>query len=93
MKKKIIAILGSILIIISFLICASWDGSIAERDMKDIYGGLNRTIKIYTANGDLMAEYSGKINIDINDGGYVRFDYDGKRYIYYNCFIESITDK
>lgn len=92
MKKKIIAILCGILIIISFSGCASWDRTVT--DMKsDINGGLNRTIKIYTANGDLMAEYNGKIDIDMNDGGYVKFDYNGKRYIYYNCFIESIADK
>lgn len=92
MKKKIIAILCGILITISFSGCASWDRAVT--DMKsDINGGLNRTIKIYTANGDLMAEYNGKIDIDMNDGGYVKFDYNGKRYIYYNCFIESIADK
>lgn len=92
MKKKIIAILCGILITISFSGCASWDRAVT--DMKsDINGGLNRTIKIYTANGDLMVEYNGKIDIDMNDGGYVKFDYNGKRYIYYNCFIESIADK
>ena len=55
-------------------------------------GGLNRTIRVYTVNGDLIAEYQGKIDLDANDGGYVKFDFEGKRYIYYNCFIESIAD-
>lgn len=32
------------------------------------------------------------IDIDTNDGGYVKFDFNGKRYIYYNCFVESIAD-
>lgn len=58
----------------------------------DFAGGLQRTIKVYTANGDLLAEYEGKIDIETNDGGYIKFDYDGKRYIYYNCFVESIAD-
>lgn len=62
-------------------------------DMKsDFCGGLNRTITVYTADGEVIATYSGKIDIDINDGGYVKFDLDGKRYIYYNCFVESIAD-
>ena len=26
------------------------------------------------------------------EGGYVKFDYNGNRYIYYNCFVESIAD-
>ena len=55
-------------------------------------GGMQRTIKVYTADGDLLAEYEGKIDIESNDGGYIKFNYDGKRYIYYNCFVESIVD-
>lgn len=39
-----------------------------------------------------LATYEGKIDIDTNDGGYVKFDFNGKRYIYYNCFVESIAD-
>ena len=54
-------------------------------------GGLNRTIKVYTANGELIAEHSGKIDIE-GDGSYMFFDFNGKRYIYMNCFVESIAD-
>lgn len=39
-----------------------------------------------------LATYEGKIDIDTNNGGYVKFDFNGKRYIYYNCFVESIAD-
>ena len=62
-------------------------------DMKSNWnGGMNRVITVYTADGKKIAEYKGKIDIDTNDGGYVKFDYKGKRYIYYNCFVESIAD-
>ena len=91
MKKKI-ALLG-ILVIFIFTItgCASWDRMVT--DVKsDVSGGMQRTIKVYTANGDLIAEYNGKIDLETNAGGYVKFDYDGKRYIYYNCFVESIAE-
>ena len=72
--------------------CASMDR--ACTDIKsDMEGGLNRIINIYTANGDLLARYEGKIDLSSNDGGYVKFDFNGKRYIYYNCFVESIADK
>lgn len=53
---------------------------------------MNRIINVYTANGDLIATYEGRINIDANDGWYVKFEFEGKRYIYYNCFIESIAN-
>lgn len=56
-------------------------------------GGLNRIINVYTADGKIIASYEGRIDIETNDGGYVKFDYDGKRYVYYNCFVETIADK
>lgn len=72
--------------------CASFDR--ACTDFKsDVAGGLQREINIYTANGDLMAHYEGKIDIESSEGGYVKFDFEGKRYIYYNCFVETIAEK
>jgi hypothetical protein len=58
----------------------------------NLKGGLERTITIYTADGEVLAEYKGKIDIETNDGGYIKFDLDGKRYIYYNCFVESVAE-
>lgn len=58
----------------------------------DLGNGLNRIIRVYTADGDIIAEFEGKIDIEGNDGGYVLFDYEGKRYTYYNCFVESIAE-
>ena len=46
----------------------------------------------HTADGKELATYKGKIDLSTNDGGYVKFDLNGKRYIYYNCFVESIAD-
>lgn len=56
----------------------------------NLSNGLERTITVYTADGKILAQYEGKIDIEQNDGGYVKFDFNGKRYIYYNCFVESI---
>lgn len=58
----------------------------------ELNNGLERVINIYTANGDIIATYTGKIDIEKNDGGYVKFDFGGKRYTYYNCFVETIGD-
>lgn len=71
--------------------CASWDRFMT--DIKSEVGnGLQRTVTVYTANGDVIATYEGKIDIESADGGYVKFDLDGKRYIYYNCFFETIAE-
>lgn len=54
--------------------------------------GLERVVTVYTADGDVIAQYEGQIDIEANDGGYIKFDFEGKRYMYYNCFVESIAD-
>ena len=80
------------MISISLFGCASMDR--CGTDIKsDLNGGLNRIINVYTADGKKLASYEGRIDIETNDGGYVKFDYDGKRYVYYNCFVEMIADK
>ena len=68
-------------------------GKRAMVDQKsDLANGMNRTITVYTADGKIIAQYTGRIDIEGNDGGYVLFDFDGKRYTYYNCFVESIAN-
>ena len=89
--KKFLAIALTIITMSQLTGCASCDR--AWVDLKsDVGNGLNRTINVYTANGDLIAQYTGKIDLEMTEGGYVKFDFQGKRYIYYNCFVESIAD-
>lgn len=61
-------------------------------EQSELNNGLERTITVYTADGKIIAQYKGKIDIEGNNGGHVIFDYEGRRYIYYNCFIESIAN-
>lgn len=67
-----------------------------QRQMVDqrsnLSNGLDRIVTVYTADGDVIAQYEGQIDIEANDGGYIKFDFEGKRYMYYNCFVESIAD-
>ncbi len=68
-------------------------GQRALTDQKsELANGLERTVTVYTADGKVMARYEGRIDIEGNDGGYVIFEYEGKRYTYYNCFVESIAE-
>ena len=89
MRKKILAtVLGVTICLGSMTGSEGFKREIV--DMKsDWNGGMNRVITVYTADGKKIAEYKGKIDIDTNDGGYVKFDYKGKRYIYYNCIVET----
>ena len=90
--NKIYKLLMVGMLSISLFGCASMDrlGTDIKSDMN---GGLDRIINVYTADGKIIASYEGRIDIETNDGGYVKFDYDGKRYVYYNCFVETIADK
>ena len=95
MKNKVKKILAATLIIGALSIGTTGCSSCSRMyvDLKSaITNGLDRPINVYTANGDLIATYSGKIDIDTNDGGYVKFDFEGKRYVYYNCFVETIAN-
>ena len=92
--KKITAVLFVLIMTIAMCSCASMQR--AGHDIRsDFAGGLNRTVRVYTADGELMAEYKGKIDLAPHDevgGGVVKFDFNGKRYIYYNCFVETVAD-
>ena len=91
MKKKILAVVLGLTLCFGMTGCASLDRAVT--DIKsDVNGGMQRTITVYTADGKELATYKGKIDIDTNEGGYVKFDFNGKRYMYYNCFVESIAD-
>ena len=96
---KSISVIVGVVLIFALLFGMFWffnntaSGQRALLDQKsDFNNGIERTITVYTANGDVIAQYTGKIDIDTNDGGYVKFDFEGKRYIYYNCFIETIAE-
>lgn len=91
MKKKVLAVALALMTVVGTCGCASLERGITDAK-SDIMGGLDRTIRVYTANGEIIAEYQGKIDIEATEGGYVKFDHKGKRYIYYNCFVETIAD-
>ena len=96
---KIVSVVVAILLIMGLFFGMRWyfqntaSGQRALTNQKsDFDNGLERTVTIYTADGEIIAQYTGKIDIEGNDGGYVLFDYEGKRYTYYNCFVESIAE-
>ena len=99
-NDKVFPFIIAALVIIGLLFGGMWwyyhgtaSGSRALTDQKSELGnGLERTITVYTADGEIIAQYEGKIDIEGNDGGYVLFDYNGHRYTYYNCFVESIAE-
>lgn len=60
MRKKIIAALALAALTMSLTGCASWDRFVVDLQ-SDMNDGLDRTVNVYTANGELLATYKGKI--------------------------------
>lgn len=93
MKKKITIICAITICILTFLVCGVSCSSCgrAVKDIgSDINGGLNRTVKVYDFNGRVITTYKGKIDLEPNASGVVKFELNGKRYMYYNAFVEVI---
>lgn len=90
MKKwlcRICAVIG-LFGLLAFSGCAS-----CERNLKscksDMNGGLDRIVKVYNLNGEIMATYEGKIDLATEDGC-IQFEYNGKRIIWYNAIVEVV---
>ena len=63
------------------------------KDIKsDLGGGLDRTVTVYTADGEVLKTYKGKIDLETTEGGIVKFDLNGQRIMYYNCYVEVIEN-
>lgn len=86
MKKKIIATL----LCAGIALMVSGCTSEFDREMKSISsnwnGGLDRTVTVYDMQGEPIKEYTGKIDVEANEGK-VLFDLDGKRTIIYNATV------
>ena len=86
--KKLKNMLIILILVITMTGCASFERGI--KDIKsDFKGGLNREINVYSYNGELIASYKGKIDLEVNESK-VLFELKGKRYIYYNAVVEVI---
>lgn len=85
MKKKNLVVIAFIVVLLMMTGCAS-----TSRWVKDVSseysGGLNRTVTVYDMQGEPIREYTGKIDVEANEGK-VLFDLNGKRTIIYNATV------
>lgn len=60
----------------------------------NLNGGIERTVKVYDINGEIVAEYEGKFDVDHNQSRIISDDENGKRHIiYYNMATVIIDEK
>ena len=96
MKNNIRRIAVLVLFIVCFLLCSCTEG--CARSCKDfdsnVNGGLYRTVKVYDIDGDLVAEYEGKFDIETDNTTYILWDDEyGKRHIIYFSTFNIIIDE
>ena len=59
--------------------CASCD-RMAKSWISDVSNGLERTVVLYDYEGDELARWEGRIDLQVSEeGGHIVFDQDGKR--------------
>lgn len=96
-------------ILITWFVCVAFCGlclwalygtEAGKRAQKTLHsettGGLQRTVKVYDVEGDLLAEYKGKFDVaeSATEGiTKVKFDCDGKRHIIYGSTGTIIIDE
>lgn len=84
------------LFLAGFLIFASSAGFARScKDYSSDYGGgLHRTVKVYDIDGDLVAEYTGKFDVETDNETYILWDDEmGKRHIIYFSTFNVIIDE
>ena len=93
-KYKKFLVIGLTIIVGIFYLLFTCNCASCDREMKtcssDINNGMDRIINVYNYQGEKVATFEGFIDVQANKGGEVLFDYQGKRYVYYNFQVEVI---
>ena len=79
MKKKIAVFALLAAMVLSLAGCASWNRAWKSFG-SDISGGLNRTVTVYSYDGDILGQWSGKFDVSESESE-TYFDVGGKRVI------------
>lgn len=87
MKKKILAMLGSLVLVVTLAGCASWNRFTKDVG-SDVHNGLERRIKVYNVNGKIIFTQTGKFDIKYSDHDLQYIDQKNRKH---NIYIGSGT--
>ena len=91
-----IGIMAGLMIIGGCLFYANTEeGKRAYKDQQsNLNGGISRTVTVYDIDGDIIAKYSGKFDIETDNSSYILFDDENsKRHIVYYSTATIIIDE
>lgn len=102
-KSSGLKIGGIATIIIALIICGAFiwyrsnseSGQRALKDQQsDLNGGIERTVRVFDINGELIEEYTGKFDIETDKTSYILFDDEnGNRHMIYYTTGTIIIDE
>lgn len=85
MKKKITVFALLAAMVLSLAGCASWNRALKSFG-SDVAGGLNRTVTVYSYDGDVLGQWSGKFDVSESENE-TYFDVNGKRVIIHGGIV------
>lgn len=85
MKKKIAVFALLATMVLSLAGCASLSREVKSFE-SDISGGLNRTVTVYSYDGDILGQWSGKFDVSESESE-TYFDVNGKRVIIHGGIV------
>ena len=85
MKKKIAVFALLATIVLALTGCASWSRAWKSFG-SDVAGGLNRTVTVYSYDGDILGQWSGKFDVSESENE-TYFDVNGKRVIIHGGIV------
>ena len=85
MKKKIAVFALLAAMVLSLAGCASWNREL-KSFKSDISGGLNRTVTVYSYDGDILGQWSGTFDVSESESE-TYFDVNGKRVIIHGGIV------
>lgn len=59
----------------------------------NLTGGLNRTVRVYDVNGELIVEYSGQFDVDHDESRILFDDENGNRHVIYYSVATVVIDE
>lgn len=89
MEKKILTIIA-VIVCCGAIIGAVYLNKLWKNNPEN--NNSQKTITVYAANNEIIAQYKGNISIQSDTDNCIRFIYNNKKYVYYNCSVEVITD-
>lgn len=79
-----VALVGALYVGMNWYYTATESGKRAFKTQKsNLEAGIERSVKVYDMNGDLLQEYSGRFDVAYNSDRILFDDEDGKRHVIY----------